>query len=269
MRAFWLVFIRHCYNVSKSTCYNITAATAFLGHIAVLGRYGLLLQTEQHGRSVCLSVCLSVCHDREPCKNGWTDRNAVSVVDLGGLKEPCIRWGSDLRPWRENFVGKKVAGPGQARTYPAIDMLKATQQGAAPVWCGFRLQCTRWGCTLAPPVEYVWTVCVRRQYCLVSNHFDHLFFFHCCIFDTLSLYVRSMGTTLTSSRSAVVWCRSSRSLCTGDPTTPATCSLWRSDPQMCLCVSHGQPWPLSGDMLFMEVWSTDLSMCQPWTAMAS
>jgi len=34
-------------------------------------------------------VSLSVCHDREPCKNGRTSRNAVWVVELGGLKEPC------------------------------------------------------------------------------------------------------------------------------------------------------------------------------------
>jgi len=26
---------------------------------------------------VCRSVFLSVCHDREPCRNGWTDRDAV------------------------------------------------------------------------------------------------------------------------------------------------------------------------------------------------
>jgi len=35
------------------------------------------------------SVCRSACHDREPCKNGWTDRDAVLVLDSGGPKEPC------------------------------------------------------------------------------------------------------------------------------------------------------------------------------------
>jgi len=38
---------------------------------------------------VCRSVCLS-----EPCKNSCTDRDAFWVEDLGGPKEPCIRWGS-------------------------------------------------------------------------------------------------------------------------------------------------------------------------------
>jgi len=37
-------------------------------------------------------VCLSICHSSETCKNGWTDRDAVWVVDSGGPKKPCIRW---------------------------------------------------------------------------------------------------------------------------------------------------------------------------------
>jgi len=37
----------------------------------------------------CLSVCRSVCHDPDPCKNGWTDRDAVWKP-----KEACIRWGT-------------------------------------------------------------------------------------------------------------------------------------------------------------------------------
>jgi len=35
------------------------------------------------------SAYLSVCHDREPCKNRWTDWDAVWVMDS---KEACIRW---------------------------------------------------------------------------------------------------------------------------------------------------------------------------------
>jgi len=37
-------------------------------------------------------VVWSVCHDREPRKNGWTDRDAVWDVDSGGPREPCVRW---------------------------------------------------------------------------------------------------------------------------------------------------------------------------------
>jgi len=36
-----------------------------------------------------LSVRLSVLQ-----KNGWTERDAVWVMDLGGPKERCIRWSS-------------------------------------------------------------------------------------------------------------------------------------------------------------------------------
>ena len=59
--------------------------------------------------SACLT-CLSVCHSSEPCKNGWTDRDAVWVEDSGGPREPCIRWGLDL-PWEGAiFRGKDVTG---------------------------------------------------------------------------------------------------------------------------------------------------------------
>jgi len=35
-----------------------------------------------------------VCHASEPCKNGWTDGDAIWVVGLDGPKESFIRWGS-------------------------------------------------------------------------------------------------------------------------------------------------------------------------------
>ena len=34
---------------------------------------------------VCLCVC---CRERERCKNGWTDWDAVQDVDSRGSKEP-------------------------------------------------------------------------------------------------------------------------------------------------------------------------------------
>jgi len=46
----------------------------FLGGSAVLHRCGLLLQRERHG--------VSVFHDREPCKNDWTDRDAVEPIEM-------------------------------------------------------------------------------------------------------------------------------------------------------------------------------------------
>jgi len=44
-------------------------------------------------------------------------------------------------PKRKGAYGG-MDGPGHVR---AVDILKATQQGAAPVRCGWRLECTRWG----------------------------------------------------------------------------------------------------------------------------
>jgi len=38
------------------------------------------------------SVCRSVCHNRELWKHGWTDRDAVWVVDSDGPKKSYITW---------------------------------------------------------------------------------------------------------------------------------------------------------------------------------
>jgi len=43
----------------------------------------------------------------EPCKNGSTDRDVIWVEDLGGPKEPCIRWGPDPPMGRGNFDGRR------------------------------------------------------------------------------------------------------------------------------------------------------------------
>jgi len=66
----------------------------------------MYMQSYGPNSMVCQYVGLSVCHTSEPCKNGWTDRDAVWVEDSGGPREPCIRWGSRYIE-RGNFVGKK------------------------------------------------------------------------------------------------------------------------------------------------------------------
>jgi len=53
-------------------------------------------------------VCPSVCHTSEPCKNGWTDLDAIWVEDSGGPSEPCIRWGS-RSPWEGSILWGKGA----------------------------------------------------------------------------------------------------------------------------------------------------------------
>ena len=37
----------------------------------------------------------TLCH--ELCKNGWTDQDAIWIVDSGGPKEACIRWDAHWR----------------------------------------------------------------------------------------------------------------------------------------------------------------------------
>jgi len=56
-----------------------------LGHIAT-SVSGLLLHAELRGRTVCLVV---TC---KPCKNGWTDRDAIWDANSGETKEPYVGW---------------------------------------------------------------------------------------------------------------------------------------------------------------------------------
>jgi len=44
---------------------------------------------------VAWSVGLSVYRNREPCENGWTDRDAVWIVGSRGPTESCIKLGLD------------------------------------------------------------------------------------------------------------------------------------------------------------------------------
>jgi len=60
---------------------------------------------------VTWSVCLSVGHAREPCKNGWTDRDAVLGADSFGSKKQCIRLGQDrTNPFASRGVTNQRGG---------------------------------------------------------------------------------------------------------------------------------------------------------------
>jgi len=78
--------------------YSITQLIIISSHYYVDAAYYY-----RWSRVVCLSVGWLVCHNLEPCKNGWTDQDAVSYVDSGGPKEPCIRWESRSSTRRANF----------------------------------------------------------------------------------------------------------------------------------------------------------------------
>jgi len=85
--------------------FAFNSRSLFLGRIAVLRAYMRPIVTD----GVAWSVCRSVCHDREPCRNCWTDRDAVWVMDSGWPTEACIRWVQI--PQREGaiFRGKLAA----------------------------------------------------------------------------------------------------------------------------------------------------------------
>jgi len=51
------------------------------------------------GLSVCLSTLVS----------DWIDGDAISVEDSGGPREPCIRWGVQIRPWEGAILSRKGA----------------------------------------------------------------------------------------------------------------------------------------------------------------
>jgi len=148
-----------------------------LGCITVPRMWMWPIVTDRVEWSVCRSVCLSVCHSREPCKNRWTDQDVVWVVDSGGLKEPCIRWGADPPCKRAILRGKeaahtKVEGPSPvscAKTAEPIEMPFGMWTRVGP-----RKHALEWGCTLAQPSKSDWTVHVRWQCSLLSNYFDHL-----------------------------------------------------------------------------------------------
>jgi len=61
-------------------------------------RCGVLLPTEYHRPT-------AVRHTSEPCKNGCTDRDAISVEDLGGPREHVLDGAPDPLLGRGNFEG--------------------------------------------------------------------------------------------------------------------------------------------------------------------
>jgi len=120
---------------------------------------------------VCRSVCRSVCHDRNPCKNGWTNCDAVWDVISDGPKEPCIRWGPDPHA-KGQFWGRKGAG-----TCPDMSSGRYTQSdsvGGSTGTVQMPIGCTIWGAHwrhLANTIEP--SVCVSDAN-IMSNYFDHL-----------------------------------------------------------------------------------------------
>jgi len=97
---------------------------------------------------VACSVGRSVCHlVTEPCKNGSTNQDVIWVEDLGGPKEPNIRWGPDAPMGRGNFEGR-WGGPMQTVGTLYGEMCKNGWTNRDAVWVedvgGPKEPCIRW-----------------------------------------------------------------------------------------------------------------------------
>ena len=119
----------------RIACSMWPAEATLLGRIAMhCIRCDPLLQT-QCGLSVCTHT--SVSHERESCRNGWSDRDAVWDVDSRELKKPCIKWDPD--PRKETLSG--VAWACQTCPQPAVNILSVIRLGQQrcglwlPVYC--------------------------------------------------------------------------------------------------------------------------------------
>jgi len=95
----WLAWCEVSSNVALSTFIKRTRWTLSMAIAMMTATWepltGIIISphrttivTQKHG--------LFVCHSCEPCKNGWTNWDAIWVVESGWPKEPCIRWGCTL-----------------------------------------------------------------------------------------------------------------------------------------------------------------------------
>ena len=81
----------------------------------------------------------TVC--REPCKNGWTDRDAVWVVDSGRPRKLVLEGGPDHSCKLAIFTGKIM--PGHVRWHSTVGYAKQPNQSKCRLGCGLKELCIR------------------------------------------------------------------------------------------------------------------------------
>jgi len=142
---------------------------------------------------------LSVCHTSEPCKNGWTDRDAVWDEDSGGPGNHALD-GVDIPHGKGQFWGKWAPNV-KYRDFLPWAVQKRLSRSICRLGCGLgwaegsrsSIVFARWRqCqaqvqsyllggtnvpslegTLAPSGEYDWPVRLLWRYSLISNYSDH------------------------------------------------------------------------------------------------
>ena len=101
-------------------------------------------------------VGLSVCHTSKPCRNGWTDRDAVWFEDLGWPNQHCVRWGSRSPYGKGQFSGERSCRP---TCHPSRRQMSSSA-ACAPLWWHYRQRrmtefvVTR--CAMRPFVKLLW-----------------------------------------------------------------------------------------------------------------
>jgi len=142
-------------------------------------------------------------------KQDWTNWDAVWVVDSGGPKEACIRWGAHPHA-KGQLLGERTC-PGNARWHSAISCAKMAEPIDLPIWVvdsgGLKepqVQLYLPGGTNVPwregtfsqHGEYNWTVHLRRWCGLMSNYFDHLFYFLIRVIQQTLFFIIDMVISL-------------------------------------------------------------------------
>jgi len=134
-------------------------------------------------------VAWSVCHSCEPCKNGWTNWDAVWIVDSSGPKHPRIGWAPDRLCEGAIFRGKDVTA--------GLSPL-AVANVLFHHWCCVTIIArTGWVHSLLWGVmgsgEHDSTICMQRRCGLLSDYFDHLFIkgYWICLWLNLSRSYKS------------------------------------------------------------------------------
>ena len=137
----------------------------------LLRRYGLCYRRSS----------VTIVRPLRPAKTAEPIEIPFAAVDSGGPKEQCrpIRRGSRAPHAKGNFLGEGLAGLAHVRTFPRVDILKATQQSG--MWhrgsTGSQVRCrcrrlgyTRWCWRHLENTIEPSTCCSDAP----PNYFDHL-----------------------------------------------------------------------------------------------
>jgi len=119
-------------------------------------------------------VCLSVCHNREPCKNGWTDRDTIWVVDMSRPRKHVLNGGYMCTHVTTVYMGVQIPYvKGQfwgqkGRLVWDVDLGQHKEEACftrGAHWCNLRIWLNR-PCAVAmrPHVKLLWPLVIIRPH---------------------------------------------------------------------------------------------------------